>query len=136
MFALTGSSGYAVSDPPLRERSKPVARRNAVLPWRMLFLVAVGGAMGLAFVWLQSGLQTVSSKLQAQQRQMVMHQEELENLRMQLETYTSGEYILRESRKLGLHPPMPGQVRRVNIHIPGVPAPASQTDDSLLAKRQ
>lgn len=112
------------------EPSRPVAARP---PFRAFVIVAVLAVVAVGFVWLRSGAQNTSKELQAQQRKLALQSQELENLQVQLEAYTSGSYILRKSRKLGLHPPLPGQVRRVRVRSVREGRPGDEEGESLMA---
>lgn len=140
MLALADEQRYSGTYEAVRrtaEEAKPTR-----VPWRVIVLLALVAAIGLTFVWLRSGIQQVSRELQIQQRKMVLRTEELDNLRIQVEAYRSGDYILAECRKLGLHPPLPGQVRRMPAEdrvTPTAdaepPALASSEGDDLPSRR-
>ncbi len=129
MLALTNEqrsqSAYGIA-----RRASDVQPRR--IPWRAFVILALAASIALAFAWLRSGLQEVSRELQIQQRKLVLRGEELDNLRVQAESFRSGDYILAECRELGLHPPLPGQVRRINLKEPTSPR-SNSADESLFA---
>lgn len=132
MLALTegqrSQSAYGIA-----RRTTDVQPRR--IPWRAFVILALTATMALAFAWLRSGLQEVSRELQIQQRKLVLRGEELDNLRVQAESFRGGDYILAECRKLGLHPPLPGQVRRINLDNPTAPR-SNSTEETLFASSE
>ena len=71
----------------------------------------------LTFVWTQSALNNTSNRLQNLRREFALKAKEAENLRTDLEAFKGGRYILTavDRLRLGLRPPLPGQVYRVSM---------------------
>lgn len=117
-----------------------IARRSSDvqpsrIPWRAFVILALTASIALSFAWLRSGLLDVSRELQIQQRKLVLRGEELDNLHVQAESFRSGDYILAQSRVLGLHPPLPGQVRRISLREPIAPR-SDSADENLFASSE
>ncbi len=74
----------------------------------------------LAFVWCRSSRDRTGRTVQRLRRQFSLKAKEAENLRMELEKYRGGSYILREVNRLGLglRPADPQQVRRLEFRPP------------------
>lgn len=132
MLALTDAQRPQSAYGMARRASEAKPRR---IPWRAFVLLALVASIGLAFAWQRSGLQEVSRELQVQQRKLVLRGEELDNLRVQAESFRSGDYILAKSRELGLHPPLPGQVRRINLKEPTTPR-SDSAEEALFASSE
>ncbi len=117
---------------PMEQAGTASARGNMakiILPCLMVL------ATGIAYVWLQSNTETLqrkNSSLRAQNENLLR---QLSNLRIDRETYTSRNEILKRVAEfqLDLRPPMVGQTRRVSLRRP--PAPTRETSRGLLAGR-
>ena len=109
-------------------------------PWRCCRWYCVGTLVlvltaALAFVWLRSSHHGLGRELQSLRRDVAIKAKEVENLRMALASYKSGQYVLTaaEHLRLGLRPPLPGQVRRVRLGPP--PREAEWLSDQMMASR-
>jgi len=93
--------------------------------WPTIGLVTLVLLAALAFVGLRSATERQSRRLVELRLEREVRAKERENLRVELETYKSGSYILAAVNRLGLklRPPLPGQVRRVSLSA--APAPQS-----------
>ncbi|MFW5803277.1 MAG: hypothetical protein ACOCWJ_05105 [Verrucomicrobiota bacterium] len=133
MLSLTDAQRPPQSAYGMARRNSEVQPRR--IPWRAFVLLVLTACIALAFAWLRSGLQEVSRELQIQQRKLVLRGEELDNLLVQAESFRSGDYILAECRELGLHPPLPGQVRRINLKEPSAPT-LNGAEEALFASSE
>lgn len=77
----------------------------------LVFLMLVS----LVFVWCRSEHARLDKQLQGLRREFGVKAKEVENIRMEVEAYRSGKYVLTavEQLALGLRPANPQQVRRV-----------------------
>jgi hypothetical protein len=100
------------------EFEAPEAMRG--MAWKSITLVAIVLVAALAFVWLRSSTERMQRSLAGLRHEHQLRLKELENLRIELETYKSGRYVLSAVNRLGLNlrPPYPGQVRRVAVTAP------------------
>ena len=81
-------------------------------------LIVMASVTLLGFVWLRSGTEHWKKALSERQREYEVTLKKRDNLRAELETFRSGKYILSAVHhwNLDLHPPYPGQVRRVSLN--------------------
>ncbi|MCF7855098.1 MAG: hypothetical protein K9N51_09895 [Candidatus Pacebacteria bacterium] len=100
----------------LESNMAQVSRAGVV--WRLLVVIIPALAVALAFVWLQSTTEKLEQRLATLRREHELREKQVGNLRIELETYKSGRYIVSAVRRfdLELRPPYPGQVRRVSMH--------------------
>jgi len=91
-----------------------------------LFMVA-----GITFVWLRSATDRLNRSLQEKRQSYSVGTKQMENLRMELESYKNPHYITDKVTRmnLGLRPPFPGQVRRISME--GNDKKADYSIDSL-----
>jgi len=80
----------------------------------LVFLMLVS----LMFVWCRSEHARLDKQLQGLRRGFGVKAKKVENMRMEVEAYRSGKYILTavEQLALGLRPTNPQQVRRVQLN--------------------
>lgn len=109
----------------VKDRSNPVM-------WKIGLLLAVVLVAGVFYVWLISSNERLDRQLHNRQKQLADGMKQLENVRMELESYKSGHYIITQVQNLNLnlHPPYPGQVRRVSLE--GRQNRADYSEDGLL----
>ena len=90
---------------------------NKRFRWHCVALFAVILAGALSYVWLRSEQERLGRDIQGQRSKFAVRTKELVNLRMEMEGYKSGKYILTAVDRLGLElrAPLPGQVRRVKV---------------------
>lgn len=83
----------------------------------LLVAVVVALAASLAYVWLRSGTETWERRAAERRQEYEVKVKKRHNLKVELETYRGGRYILSAVHhwNLDLHPPYPGQVRRVAV---------------------
>lgn len=122
----------------LRELSVQVADGNRVgRTCRLGVLLLVVFSASVAFVWLRSSTERLNRELQAYQEEFRDRGREYDNLRVEYESFTSGEYILRRVAEFPpgrrLRPHLPGQVRRVSVPLQSV-EPAA--DEGAMLARQ
>ena len=90
--------------------------------FRVGSLLLVVFAASVAFVWLRSSTERLGRELLAFQEEFRDRGREYENLRVEHESLTSREYVLRRVADFPagrlLHPHLPGQVRRVALPLP------------------
>jgi len=84
----------------------------------LVFLMLVS----LAFVWCRSEHARLDKHLQGLRREFGVRAKAEENMRMEVEAYRSGEYVLTavDQLALGLRLAKPQQVRRVQLAAPSV----------------
>ncbi len=106
--------------------------------WRMFLALAIAVGAALLFVWLRSSVETMNKELQLTRHKLAVRTKEVENLRMQLESYTRDNYILAavEKYNLGLRPAEQGQVRRIAMSQSRNRQRVEPLSASLLAKRE
>jgi len=90
--------------------------------WGGLVILLLLLTTALAFVWCKSGQERTGRQVQRLRQQFAVKAKEAENLRLELERYRRGDYILSEVQRLGLdlRPADPDQVRRVRLVRPRV----------------
>lgn len=88
--------------------------------WYGLGIVVLLLVTALTYVWCRSGQEKTGRKVERLRRQFAVKAREAENLRMELERFRRGDYILAEVRRRGmnLRPADPRQVRRVRLNTP------------------
>ncbi len=81
----------------------------------LLLLMLMGGVLliALAKVYLEQRTLTAGQQWEASNKELNETLKERDNLLMKREHLTSGDYILPQARRMGLRPPLPGQIRRV-----------------------
>ena len=86
------------------------------LIWYLLVVLLLAGSAAMAFAWLQSERAGMGRELQRLRREFAVTAKEVENLKMEVESYRGGTYILSAVDTLGLklRHPLPGQVVRVS----------------------
>lgn len=111
-------------------RSDAPKSRAPVWQGLAAFFVLLG--VGVWYVHLRSETETLNKEIQRKRRALSVKTKQVENLRTKLESKKDGAYILFEveRRGLGLHPPYPGQVRRVTLEA----EPARESEEGLVAQ--
>ena len=97
----------------------------------VVFLLA--GALGKVYFDRQT--KKMVREWQKVYEQLSILKKETENLKMERERHTSGNYILREAEKLELRPSEPGQVRTMNGPAVSNVKSAQTDQNSLIASR-
>ena len=97
-----------------RLRSEQEGAPNPIF-WRVVLLVSLSFVIGLFFVRQTNNIETLQRKLTTLERSASEGNKEIDNIKMQLESYRSGSYILTkvEASNLKLCAPQAGQVLRV-----------------------
>jgi hypothetical protein len=69
-------------------------------------------------------------------REFSVRVKEVQNLQVEYEMYRSGQYVLSAVSRLGLelHPPLPGQVRRVSLPAQLGSGQAQSAEGSLVVR--
>ena len=102
-----------------RQNQVRVDQGNAPHPvlWRVLLLLGIALGIGLYYVAQTKRRDDLQRSYTALEREISGNAKEIDNIRMQLESFKNGRYIMAkvEEKKLGLRPPLPGQVRRVTL---------------------
>ncbi len=127
--AITATKRVYRSEP--MEQADTASARGTII--RIILPCLMVLATGIAYVWMQSSTETLQRKnstLRAQNENLLR---QLSNLRIDRETYTSRNEILKRVAEfqLDLRPPMVGQTRRVSLRRP--PEPVRETSRDLLA---
>jgi len=94
-------------------------RRQRISPAAVIYpLLAAALVVGalLGYIRLRSNTQRIAQIMATRRMEMAKNSKEIVNLRVLYEQYTSGDHILGAVRRyrMGLHPPFPGQVRRMS----------------------
>ena len=120
-----------------RQNKVRVDQENAPHPvlWRVLLLLGIALGIGLYYVGQTKRRDDLQRNYTALEREISGNTKEIDNIRMQLESFKNGRYIMAkvEEKKLGLRPPLPGQVRRVTLVSSGR---AHYADDSFSGAEQ
>lgn len=100
--------------------------------WKVVPMLGCFLALGVYYVWLISANAQLDRDLRRLQKAYSDGCKQLENVRMEMESYKSGHYILTQvqNMNLNLHPPYPGQVRRVSLE--GRQNRADYSEDGLV----
>ena len=87
------------------------------LLWRVLLLLGLALGIGLYYVAQTKRRDDLQRNYTKLEQEISDNVKEIDNIRMQLESFKNGRYIMGkvEEKKLGLRPPLPGQVRRVTL---------------------
>jgi hypothetical protein len=135
----------------LNVRARAAPNRASPLAWRFGFMLLCFLLIGLYNVALVSRTEGLERELRKQQKRFSDGCKALENVRMDLESYRSGAYIMAQvqAMNLGLHHPFPGQVRRVSLDmranraeftedglIPGLPGDLAQGNTLAVEPRK
>jgi len=84
---------------------------------RLGFVLLIGMVAGISYIWLQHATDRLNRVLQVKRHDYSVGTKEMENQRMELESYKNPHYITSKVVKMqmGLRPPLPGQVRRLSL---------------------
>lgn len=104
-----------------RYRLRPVQAKVKGSPhpyaWRFGLVLSILLGLGFHYVYLVSG----TERMQREHRRLLRAYDEgskaLDNVKLELESFKSPNYIETQVKamNLGLHPPYPGQVRRLSL---------------------
>jgi cell division protein FtsL len=99
----------------LRSDVRPPAGGRASFWFVVLLVLAVVSGVALTYIRFNSEQVKMGRRLRALRREFALRSKELENLRIEVESYKNGAYIRAAVRnmQLGLREPDTGQVRRV-----------------------
>jgi len=111
----------------VRAKGKP----NPIM-WKVGLMLLCFLMLGVYYVWVISTNARLDRDLRRLQKAYSDGCKQLENVRMEMESYKSGHYILTQVQNLNLnlHPPYPGQVRRVSLE--GRQNRADYSEDGLV----
>lgn len=133
MRSLSGVRRYRLHE--LSVRVTEGSRLGVAFRGGSLLLLVFSASV--VFVWLRSSTERFSRELQAYQEEFRDRGREYENLRVEYESFTSREYILRRVADFPagrlLHPHLPGQVRRVAV--PLLSSDSAVEEAAMLARR-
>ena len=88
----------------------------------VLIVAALVAGFCVARFYLQRRTLALGIQWEQQHRELQVVVKEQENLRMERETYTTGDYITGRAKELNLNLPLPGQVRRMRQPEPIIDA--------------
>lgn len=110
-------------------------RRGGAFLLPLLALLLIGCLSALTFVWLNSQQDHMGRQIRETRKQIALRSKELENLRVEVESYKRGRYIHRAVSQLGLElrEPLPGQVHRVDEELKE--RSPEWLQDSMVAKK-
>jgi len=111
-----------------RAPGKPVSRGNT-LAMLLILAMLVGATLGR--IHLERQTSRMGEEWRQTRERVTALEKQRDNLVMERESHTHGQYILARAREMGLGPPASGQVRRLSLtQAPAVPAPETTEDRS------
>jgi cell division protein FtsL len=118
-----------------RRQSLRVERTDASHPvlWRVSLLLLLSLVLGSYYVSLTQRRDNLEKSVRESRQKVAETAKEIENVKVQLESFKRGSYILTkaEELKLGLRQPFSGQVKRIKLADMGRP---SYTEDGFVAE--
>jgi hypothetical protein len=115
MNTMDGNRRYRFEKRQVKMESE--SKTNAFAWFFILFLVIVLGA-GMGFLRLRNVTDDQVHLIKKKQHDIKINDKEIDNLKLDKETFTRGEYIKPKvnQMKMGLRDPQPGQVHRMPMH--------------------
>ncbi len=118
-----------------RRQSLRVERTDASHPvlWRVSLVLLTALLLGSCYISITAKRDDIEKQVRENRKKVAETAEEIKNVKMQLEWFKRGSYILTKAdeMKLGLRQPFTGQVKRIRLADMGHP---NYTEDGFVAE--